>query len=117
MSGMGLTEQQASLLGFIEGWQYQFGFAPNFPEMAMFLGYSEKSKGAVHRHLKCLEERGYIRRLPKRARAIELLHQGSACPQCGHIISPAAAVRESPAGMPPSPSTAGRGLSFSRTGP
>lgn len=68
---MGLTEKQADLLRFIAGFQAARGYSPTFDEMADGLGL--KSKGCVARLADGLEERKAIRRLPDRARAIEVL--------------------------------------------
>lgn len=65
-----LTEPQESLLTFIKQEISATGRAPSVQQMADELGYA--SKGNVHRLLVCLEDRGAIRRLPYRARAIEL---------------------------------------------
>jgi repressor LexA len=83
-SRMGLTHAQSDCLGLIERRMAKDGVAPTFDEMAAHLGL--KSKSGVHRILSGLENRGYIRRFPRQARAIELVHSGSVivCPHCGN---------------------------------
>ena len=69
-----LTRKQRELLGFID--QYitaSDGVCPSYNEMAEGIG--AKSKSSVHRRLKGLEERGFIRRLPNRYRAIEIVRR------------------------------------------
>lgn len=66
-----LTPRQNDLLTFIDGYIGQRGSAPDFREMADALGL--KSLNSVDRMLKALEERGFIRRLHRRARAIEVI--------------------------------------------
>lgn len=67
-----LTQQQSQLLGFIEGYQSEHGGAsPSFEDMKAAL--SLKSKSGVHRILAGLEERGFIRRMRYRNRAIEVI--------------------------------------------
>lgn len=69
---MGLTEMQYKCLDIIETYIADTGRPPSFDEMTEGLGL--KSKSGVHRIVAGLEERGRIRRLPNRARAIEVLH-------------------------------------------
>jgi len=66
-----LTPRQHELLTFIDGYIRQRGSAPDFREMADALAL--KSNTGVDRMLKALEERGFIRRLRGRARAIEVV--------------------------------------------
>ena len=66
-----LTAKQRELLTFIREWQVRTGESPSFDEMRNALDL--KSKSGVHRLISALEERGYIRRLPNRARCIEVL--------------------------------------------
>lgn len=73
---MGLTQRQSELLAFISRRIGETGIAPSFKEMAEAL--SIKSKSGVHRVIVVLEERGHIRRLAARLRAIELVNQGPA---------------------------------------
>ena len=66
-----LTHQQEKLLQFINNFQIKSNVTPSFDEMKDGLGL--KSKSGIHRILSALEERGYIRKLNNRARAIEVL--------------------------------------------
>lgn len=69
---IGLTQRQQDLLHFIDRYQRASdGVSPSFAEMAEAIGNT--SKAGVTRLLDALEERGRIRRLSNRARAIELL--------------------------------------------
>ena len=66
-----LTRKQHELLMFIHERLSQSGVSPSFDEMKDALGL--KSKSGIHRLITGLEERGFIRRLPHRARALEVL--------------------------------------------
>ena len=66
-----LTRKQHELLGFINERLSESGVSPSFDEMKDALGL--KSKSGIHRLITALEERGFIRRLPHRARALEVL--------------------------------------------
>ena len=66
-----LTRKQYELLRFISERLKESGVPPSFDEMKDALGL--KSKSGVHRLVTALEERGFIRRLPNRARAIEVI--------------------------------------------
>jgi len=66
-----LTRKQQLLLLFINENLQNDGVAPSFEEMKESLGL--RSKSGVHRLIKGLEERGFIRRLPHRARALEVI--------------------------------------------
>jgi repressor LexA len=66
-----LTHQQEKLLQFISDFQNKSNVTPSFDEMKDGLGL--KSKSGIHRILSALEERGYIRKLNNRARAIEII--------------------------------------------
>ena len=65
-----LTRKQRELLQFIQERLADTGISPSFDEMKDALGL--KSKSGVHRLITGLEERGFIRRLPHRARALEV---------------------------------------------
>lgn len=69
---MGLTVQQARTLGFIREYTREHEVSPSFEEIRDHLGIEGRS--GVHRIVKALEERGRIRRLPHRARAIEIIN-------------------------------------------
>jgi len=66
-----LTAKQQELLIFIHNRLEEGGVSPSFDEMKDAL--SLKSKSGIHRLISALEERGFIRRLPNRARALEVL--------------------------------------------
>ena len=66
-----LTAKQHELLRFIHERLEETGISPSFEEMKEALDL--KSKSGVHRLISALEERGFIRRLPNRARALEVL--------------------------------------------
>lgn len=68
-----LTRKQYELVRFIQNRLEQTGVSPSFEEMKEALDL--KSKSGVHRLISALEERGFIRRLPNRARALEVLRQ------------------------------------------
>jgi hypothetical protein len=68
---MGLTKRQRDLMIFMRDYMDQNGVSPSFDEMVEALGLSSKS--GIHRMITALEERGFVRRLPGRARALELL--------------------------------------------
>lgn len=66
-----LTRKQHELLRFIQIKLEETGISPSFEEMKDALDL--KSKSGVHRLISALEERGFIRRLPNRARALEVI--------------------------------------------
>jgi len=70
---MMLTAKQHELLLFIQRKLEETGISPSFEEMKEALDL--KSKSGVHRLISALEERGFIRRLPNRARALEVTRQ------------------------------------------
>jgi repressor LexA len=91
-----LTRKQYELLLFIDQRLKEHGVSPSFDEMKEALDL--KSKSGIHRLITGLEERGFIRRLPHRARALEVLklpeNKGSAEPA-------SASLQESPAAFSP----------------
>lgn len=66
-----LTKKQLDLLEFIQKRVTRDGVPPSFDEMKEALDL--RSKSGIHRLISALEERGFIRRLPHRARALEVL--------------------------------------------
>jgi repressor LexA len=66
-----LTRKQHQLLMFIHARMQDQGVSPSFDEMKDALQL--KSKSGIHRLITGLEERGFLRRLPHRARALEIL--------------------------------------------
>ena len=79
-----LTRKQHDLLIYINDRLAQAGVSPSFEEMKDALEL--KSKSGVHRLISALEERGFIRRLANRARALEVLRM----PETRTASSPAA---------------------------
>lgn len=66
-----LTKKQHQLLMFIKDHLSENGISPSFEEMKEALGLHSKS--GIHRLISALEERGFIRRLAHRARALEII--------------------------------------------
>ena len=66
-----LTRKQRELLMFLEERISQSGVTPSFEEMKQKVGL--KSKSGIHRLISALEDRGFIKKLPFKARAIEIL--------------------------------------------
>ncbi len=87
-----LTKKQHELLLFINKRLAESGICPSFDEMKEALGL--KSKSGVHRLITGLEERGFIRRLAHRARALEVA-------RLPENLAPAATAREAPAATRP----------------
>ncbi|MGE4324039.1 MAG: transcriptional repressor LexA [Sphingobium sp.] len=87
-----LTPKQQELLIFIQNRLDEGGVSPSFEEMKDALDL--KSKSGIHRLINALEERGFIRRLPNRARALEVLK----LPDAMHRApKPAARIKGQPA--------------------
>ena len=74
-----LTRKQHELICFIQDRLAETGISPSFEEMKDALDL--KSKSGVHRLISALEEREFIRRLPNRARALEVLRMPDAVAQ------------------------------------
>jgi len=72
-----LTRQQHKLLLFVHNFIQTTGIAPSFDEMHKAMDL--KSKSSVHRLLGALVERGFIRRILNRARAIEVIKLPADC--------------------------------------
>ncbi|WP_337184389.1 transcriptional repressor LexA [Shinella sp.] len=97
-----LTRKQQELLLFIHERMKESGIPPSFDEMKDALDLASKS--GIHRLITALEERGFIRRLPNRARALEVIklpeaYSPSLQPRRG--FSPS--VIEGSRGKPPAP--------------
>ena len=71
-----LTRKQLDLLRFIQQRVREGGVPPSFDEMKDALDL--KSKSGIHRLITALEERGFLRRLPNRARALEVIRMPEA---------------------------------------
>ena len=101
-----LTRKQHELIRFIQVRLEETGVSPSFEEMKEALDL--KSKSGVHRLISALEERGFIRRLPNRARALEVLRQPddvnarSVVPAAPKVSAPlaAATAAKAPAARP-----------------
>ncbi len=77
-----LTRKQHELLVYINARLQETGICPSFDEMKDALGL--KSKSGIHRLITGLEERGFIRRLPHRARALEILRLSDSFASVAH---------------------------------
>ena len=66
-----LTKKQKNLLIFINEKLKRTGISPSYDEMRISLNL--KSKSGIHRLISALEERGFIKRLPHKARALEVI--------------------------------------------
>jgi repressor LexA len=66
-----LTKKQKNLLIYINEKLKHTGISPSYDEMRMSLNL--KSKSGIHRLISALEERGFIKRLPHKARALEVI--------------------------------------------
>ncbi len=85
---IGLTARQTQLLSFIEDKIAAVGYPPTYEQMTEFLGV--RSKSVAHRMVDCMVERGLVRRLPHRARALEIVHVG----ETGMRINPLPEIRK-----------------------
>ena len=91
-----LTRKQSELLTYLSNHMQQHDVPPSFDEMRDALGLASKS--GVHRLVSGLEERGYIRRLANRARAIEILKPVTAA--AGDVITRAVATASNLVSLP-----------------
>jgi len=73
-----LTKKQKELLDYITVVNKKFGISPSYDEMKDKLKL--KSKSGIHRIISALEERGFIRKLANKARAIEIIHNNNISP-------------------------------------
>lgn len=92
-----LTRKQHELICFIADRLAETGVSPSFEEMKDALEL--KSKSGVHRLISALEERGFLRRLPNRARALEVIKMPEAKVAARKRPVPAAAP-SAPAALP-----------------
>ncbi|HEY1125388.1 MAG TPA: transcriptional repressor LexA [Sphingobium sp.] len=95
-----LTAKQQQLLFYIKQHLDKGGISPSFEEMKDALDL--KSKSGIHRLISALEERGFIRRLPNRARALEILKlpDGGAEKIPPALAANVTALKPKPAGAP-----------------
>lgn len=98
-----LTAKQHELIRFIQQRLEETGISPSFEEMKEALDL--KSKSGVHRLISALEERGFLRRLPNRARALEVIRQPEDATPAratgGNVVSLAAAAPPAPRATAP----------------
>ena len=94
-----LTRKQHELICFINDRLEETGVSPSFEEMKDALNL--KSKSGVHRLISALEEREFIRRLPNRARALEVLRMPERADKKVTPITAAKARAAQPKSMPP----------------
>jgi repressor LexA len=97
-----LTRKQLELLDFIRIRMEADGVPPSFDEMKDALDL--KSKSGIHRLITALEERGFIRRLPHRARALEIVKMPDAMEKAG--FTPRLVHGSKPAAPAPRPAAA-----------
>ncbi len=97
-----LTRKQLDLLDFIHRRVQRDGVPPSFDEMKEALDL--RSKSGIHRLITALEERGFIRRLAHRARAIEIVKLPEAMERPG--FTPRVIEGDRPADPPPRPARA-----------
>ena len=69
-----LTKKQKELLNYIQNFQNKNGVTPSYEEMKSALDL--KSKSGIHRLIIALEERGFVKRLAHKARALEIIKDG-----------------------------------------
>lgn len=90
-----LTQKQRDLLMFINTYTQKTGLSPSFEEMKH--GLDLKSKSGIHRLINALVERGFLERLPNKARALEVKKLPENMPQA----VPVAEKRDPKAGVKP----------------
>ncbi|QQV78520.1 transcriptional repressor LexA [Sphingomonas aliaeris] len=95
-----LTRKQHELICFINDRLEESGVSPSFEEMKEALDL--KSKSGVHRLISALEERKFIRRLPNRARALEVLKM----PERGEVTAKVKLETAEPSNLRPLPQPA-----------
>src|ERR1700750_643994 len=95
-----LTRKQNELLMFIHERIKETGVSPSFDEMKDALGL--KSKSGIHRLITALEERGFLRRLAHRARALEVVRLPEGTRSGASLMPPRPAARSNVAPFRPS---------------
>jgi len=106
-----LTRKQKELLLLIRDRMAVDGVSPSFDEMKEALGL--KSKSGIHRLITGLEERGFIKRLPHRARALEITRLPEGVESAAKIMKSAARAKgrmPTPANMPDMPAIAAQSI-------
>ncbi len=71
----GLTKRQAELLKFLRAYMAEWGMSPSYEEMCAALGAASRAR--MNELVRALEERGYVTRIPNRARSIKLVEPGA----------------------------------------
>ena len=118
-----LTRKQYELLMFIHERIRETGIPPSFDEMKEALDL--KSKSGIHRLITALEERGFLRRMEKRARALEVLKLPDNMAETLRPATTSSQAQRAPAirhgrghdVRAPQPRRSGAGASSSRTKP
>ena len=86
---MPLTRRQRQILDYLQEYIEERGYSPSFEEIARHLNVA--SLNGVYKHLRALEERGFIRRLSNQARSIQIRnpedHAGLTLPVLGTIAA------------------------------
>lgn len=95
-----LTQKQLDLLDFIQTRLVKNGVPPSFDEMKDALDL--RSKSGIHRLITALEERGFIRRLPHKARALEIVKLPDALADKHNGFTPRVIDGDKPDAAPPS---------------
>lgn len=70
------TDRSREVYDFVRAYTLRHGYAPKLREIAVHLGI--RSRGVVHRHLRALEDEGWLRIEPERARGVRLRGRASA---------------------------------------
>jgi repressor LexA len=71
MQQYGLTKKQLKMFNYIKGYIAKKTLSPSYDEMKKAVGLV--SKNSVHTYIKSLEERGWIKRMPGKARSIQIV--------------------------------------------
>ncbi len=89
-----LTKKQHDLLVFIHDYTSKTGLSPSFEEMKE--GLELRSKSGIHRLINALVERGFLQRLPNKARALEVVKMPENLPPIGSSAGNVATLRRQP---------------------
>jgi SOS-response transcriptional repressor LexA len=79
MNPVGMTARQLHLMVFVQSYIAEHGYSPNYSEIAA--GIQLASRGNIARLIYALEQRGYVRRLPRQARSLMLSDEGAVVAQ------------------------------------
>lgn len=86
---MPLTKRQNEIFAFLSEYLKERGYSPSLDEIAKHFGIA--SLNAVYKHLRVLEDKGFIKRLSNRARSIQVIDQGVAAEQMVPLLGVIAA--------------------------